>query len=100
MTPVVIDYGSAMLKGGISGDDEPLTCFATVTGRHRYGMDNRCVCGSEALIRKGSLRLSYSMERGNINNSNDTASLIRHFFSELKVNPSEQPCLITERNFD
>lgn len=52
--------------------------------------------GEEALDRKDFLKLSYPMKHGIVQNWEDMIKIWDYCFDrELKINPSNQPCLLT-----
>ena len=65
------------------------------------GMNNKEVyVGSEALSKKGVLQICYPIEHGIVNNWDNMTKIWAHCFqNELRVTPSEQPCLLTEGKY-
>ena len=100
---IIIDNGSGIVKGGLSGDEAPRSIFPNVVGKPKnaaivVGADNKeCYLGSEALNKKGVLKLSYPIEHGIIQDWQDMEKVWHHcFYSELLVDTAEQPLLISE----
>lgn len=99
---VVIDNGSGMIKAGIAGEDAPKAYFPSVVGLPRFekihGADEKdFYVGHEAIKKRGLLALEYPIEDGNIKNWEHMRKIWHHcYYSELKVDPSDQPVLITE----
>ncbi|WP_219061451.1 actin family protein [Pseudomonas sp. UMAB-08] len=95
---IVIDIGSSTMKVGFAGEDSP-TVFPTVVGRPEAADANQkaVYVGEEALAKRDTLKLSYPVEHGFINDWDDFEFILRHVFdSVLKVNPAEYEILCTE----
>lgn len=99
---VVIDNGSGMIKAGIGGEDAPRTTFPAIVGVTKFarvnpGDDKDIFVGNEALAKKALLTISYPIENGIVKNWPDMEKVWHEtFYSEVKVDPGEQPCLLTE----
>lgn len=100
---IIIDNGSGIVKGGLSGDEAPRSIFPNVVGKPKnqaivVGADNKeCYLGKEAQTKKGVLKLSYPIEHGVIKDWQDMEKVWHHcFYSELLVDTAEQPLLISE----
>lgn len=92
-----------MFKAGLSGDDAPRSSFPSVVGRPKYqnimvGMNYKySYVGEEALYKKYGLKFNYPVERGIVTNWENMAKIWHHcFYNELRVTPSEHPCLLIE----
>jgi len=103
ITPVVIDNGTGMVKAGFAGDDAPRCVFPSLVGVPRgkqcmVGMARKDLyIGDEAQSRRGMLKLRYPLEHGVVHSWDDMTALWHHtFYNELRVDPSEQPILLTE----
>eukprot|EP00825_Cyclidium_porcatum_P036650 TRINITY_DN3918_c0_g3_i4.p1 TRINITY_DN3918_c0_g3~~TRINITY_DN3918_c0_g3_i4.p1 ORF type:complete len:441 (-),score=97.88 TRINITY_DN3918_c0_g3_i4:265-1587(-) len=101
--PVVIDNGSGMCKAGLAGDDGPRASFPSIVGRPKQkgtmvGMEQKdYYLGEEAQAKKGILSLKYPIAHGIIDNWSDMEAIWHHcFYTELRVEPSDHPCLMTE----
>jgi actin len=56
-----------------------------------------CFVGDDAQSKRGILTLNYPIEHGIINNWDDMEKIWHHcFYTELRVEPSERPCMLTE----
>lgn len=95
--PVVFDNGSGLFKVGFAGDDAPYSIFPAIVGRGTDTTRNPYV-GDEAQSKKGVRHISYPMEAGGyITNWEDMERIWHHsFYKELRVDPEEQPILLTE----
>lgn len=53
--------------------------------------------GEEAFAKKGMLNLKYPVEHGIVDNWTDMENIWNHcYYNELRVDPSEHPCMLTE----
>ncbi|EFA84937.1 actin [Heterostelium album PN500] len=92
---VVIDNGSGFTKVGFSGGNAPHTIMPTIVGRSKYSNDT--YVGNEAQLKRDILNLSNPMQYGYINNWDSMQKIWNHTFADiLKVEPEEQPVLLTE----
>ncbi|MGQ4891890.1 MAG: actin, cytoplasmic 2 [Candidatus Njordarchaeia archaeon] len=102
---IVVDIGTGYTKVGFAGEDVPRSVFATVVGYPKfeavfpeseaYGLEY--YVGREAIHMKGVLRLIWPLRHGIITDWKAWEKIIHHiFYRELRVNPQEQPLLITE----
>jgi len=56
-----------------------------------------CYVGDKAQRKRGILSLSYPIKQGVVTNWDDMENIWHHtFFNELRVNPEEQPVMLTE----
>lgn len=99
---VVIDNGSGMIKAGVGGEDAPRVNFPSVVGKPRFERvqmesDKELFIGNDAIAKKGLLTLEYPLENGIVKNW-EYMSKIWHYtyYTELKIDPTEQPVLLTE----
>ncbi|MEN2497407.1 MAG: hypothetical protein MHMPM18_001793 [Marteilia pararefringens] len=100
---IVIDNGSGRVKAGRSGDDAPSIVFAALVGKPRFknemvGMGQKDeFVGDEAQSRRGILTLRYPIGHGIVNDWEGMEKIWHHtFYNELRVDPAEQGCLLTE----
>jgi actin beta/gamma 1 len=102
-SPLVIDNGSGMCKAGFAGDEAPRSVFPSIIGhaKHDIGMigieDNGPFIGDEAQCKRGILSIQYPIEHGIVTNWDDMEKIWHHaFHHELRVNPEDQPVMLTE----
>ncbi|XP_037683027.1 actin-related protein T3 [Choloepus didactylus] len=100
--PVVIDNGSGTIKAGLAGCREPQFVYPNITGRVKNqtwaaeGVQELFV-GDQAQERRGSLAISYPVERGLITSWADMEIMWKHIYGHnLKLKPCDGPVLITE----
>lgn len=99
---VVIDNGSSTIKAGIGGEDSPKAYFPTVVGIPRfekmYGIDEKdFFVGNQAISKRGVLALERPVKNGVVKDWEHMRKVWHHcFYSELKIDPADQPLLITE----
>ncbi|MFX0064744.1 MAG: actin, cytoplasmic 2 [Candidatus Hermodarchaeota archaeon] len=105
LRPVVLDNGTRISKNGFAGEDEPRSAFPTLIGYPKYPTivmhtyySSRLIVGDEALALYDVLNLLYPMVRGTINNW-EAMEKIWHYslYSDLRIDPSEHPVLLTDR---
>jgi actin len=96
----VIDNGSGFMKAGMSGPAEPSCIFPSVIGTPLYkGGDDGAdkYIGEQALAKRAVLHLSFPVAHGIVTNWDDMTDIWKHTYSnELRKNPQEQACLLTE----
>jgi len=100
---IVIDNGTGMIKAGRSTDEAPSVIFANVVGRplgdgsrFRDGEVEDLYIGADAQERAGLLAMDFPIQNGKVSNWDDMEAVWRHTFRECKVEPGDQPCLVTE----
>lgn len=93
----MIDIRLGFTRAGFAGDDAPKTVFPSIVGRPRHQEGgNQIFVGEEAESKRADLTLKYPVEHGIITNWDDYEIILKHIFSELEVDPSKHPILITE----
>jgi actin beta/gamma 1 len=86
---IILDNGSWSCKAGFSGDDGPRKIISSVIGRPRHasvdmGEEARDgLIGTDALAKRGVLRLAYPIEHGLVHNWDDMEKI--WFVSWLRV---------------
>lgn len=99
---VVIDNGSGMIKAGLAGEEAPKAYFPSVIGFPRYekipgSEDKDFHIGQDAINKRGVLNLEYPLESGIVKNWDHMTKVWYYtYMSELKIDPENQPVLVTE----
>ena len=107
---IVVDNGSSTIKAGIAGNDAPSAVFSSAVGyaKHRkhsalysdLNQNDRYV-GDELSAMSGVVTMNYPIKRGIVTNWDDMEKIWKYiFYSELKVDPSENRVLYTESPFN
>lgn len=103
--PIVLDNGTGISKNGYAGEDQPRSVFPTLIGTPKYekGMIDvgtyarEYYIGSEAMELKGLLKLDFPIEHGVVEDWTAMEKIWHYtFFTDLRVDPSEHPILLTE----
>ncbi|KAJ3678164.1 hypothetical protein LUZ60_001967 [Juncus effusus] len=100
--PLVLDFGSGMVKAGFAGDDAPKAVLPTIVGRSLNSMvmagmgENNIYVGDEAQSKRGVLTLKYPIEHGIATDWDDMEKIYHTLFNELHVAPEERPVLLSE----
>jgi len=102
----MVDIGSYNIKAGFSGEDAPKVLMPTVLGRAKskgllVGMDQKDIfVGNEALSKKVALNLVYPVEKGAIEEdeeSEDMDEVLKHLMNtELKCSFEDQKVMLSE----
>lgn len=99
---VVIDNGSGWIKAGFAGEERPRMVFPAVVGVSKEADATTWVgcqgvsVGDDALAEQDALTIKYPVVNGVVHDWDAMEALWRHVFSELRVDPSECPVLMTE----
>mmetsp|Transcript_39254 Transcript_39254/g.73230 ORF Transcript_39254/g.73230 Transcript_39254/m.73230 type:complete len:378 (-) Transcript_39254:37-1170(-) len=100
---IIIDNGSGHVKAGIADEEAPRCVFPAVVGKPKHdalmpGTENKeLFLGDEAVGKRGVLQLSYPIEHGIVKDWSELEKVWHHtFFDALRVNPEDQPCVVTE----
>lgn len=99
---IVIDNGSGLIKAGQAGDDTPGVVFPSLVGfpKKKAGLrdssEKEIYVGEEAQLRRGTLRLDYPLEHGNVGLWEVMERVWRYTFEDkLGVSPEEHPVLLS-----
>ena len=85
-----------MIQGGFAGDDEPRSIFPACINHPKDGRNEKYVGATPVRCTP-----EYPIKRGIIENWDDMESIWRHLFeTELKIDPSDFPVLLTETLFN
>ena len=95
------------MKAGFAGDDAPRSVFKNVVGHPKVpqvlvGLDQKEVyVGHEAEKRRGVLKMSNPVQRGQVKDWKDITRVLHTiFFNDLQVIPEEYGILLTENPFN
>ena len=102
---IVLDNGTGISKNGYAGEDQPRSVFPTVIGSPKFenimpevkDYAREWYIGHEAIEMKGLLRLNYPIEHGAVSDWPSMEKIWHYtFFTDLRVDPSEHPVVLTE----
>ena len=102
---VVVDIGTGYTKAGFAGEDWPRSVFPSVVGYPKYDVvmpeaetyAMEFYVGREAVHMRGVMRLVWPIRHGIITDWRSWEKIIHHvYYKELRVNPQDQPLLVTE----
>jgi len=102
---LVIDIGSGICKAGFAGEELPRAVFPSIVGRPTSSMvsvmagtgHKDSYVGDAAQKMRGVLTLRYPLEHGIVLHWEDMEKIWHHtFYNELRVDPREQPVMLTE----
>lgn len=100
---VVIDNGTATIKGGFSDSDSPKCRIPTIVGhgRHKGAMSSLglkdCYVGSQAQHLRGILSITHPIRQGVVQSWDDLETIWTHIVeNELKTEAAAQPMLVTQ----
>ncbi|MFO7796199.1 MAG: actin, cytoplasmic 2 [Promethearchaeati archaeon] len=103
--PLVIDNGTGISKNGYGGEDQPRSVFPTVLGKPKYGnimmelkdFAREWYVGQDAMEMKGVMKLNFPISHGKVMDWPAMERIWHYtFYSDLRVDPSEHPVLLTE----
>ncbi|MFI2238652.1 rod shape-determining protein [Streptomyces chrestomyceticus] len=94
----VIDLGSANVRAGFAGEDAPRTVFSDIVGTPKDARASRRVyVGDEARGMSSTLHIVHPVRNGSVTDQSGVEAVLRHaLVDELRIEPSEQPVLVTE----
>lgn len=110
-SPIVIDNGSGFVKAGFSCTDRPSIVIPTMVGRPQDRVkeeeeaprkrqdkaEKEYFIGDEAKLKRGTLAVSYPIEKRLIGSWDDMIRIWHHIFVDrLHTRPENHPVLMTE----
>jgi actin len=102
---IVLDNGTGITKCGFAGEDQPRSVFSTVIGIPKYGnifpeykhYTREYYIGEEAMELKGLMKLNFPISHGIVDDWSAMERIWHYtFYTDLRVDPSEHPVLLTE----
>lgn len=100
---IIIDNGTGYIKAGFSGTDSPAANFPSCIGKPKNqgimvgNQSQDYYVGSQAIEKKGVLKLKYPVEHGVVEDWDDMEKIWQYCFTqELRIDPSEYNVLLTE----
>ncbi|MHA1729361.1 MAG: zinc-ribbon domain-containing protein [Promethearchaeota archaeon] len=102
---VIIDIGESFVKVGFAGEEEPVQIFPTIIGKAKYrhvmqtqgGQQEELYVGNDCMDRRGVLKLSYPISRGNIMDWDSYYQILTHiFYNILRIDPKYANVLYAE----
>jgi actin len=105
LKPIVLDNGTGITKNGYAGEDQPRSVFPTVIGKPKYEnifpeykhYTREYYIGEEAVELGGLMKLLFPIEHGIVDDWTAMERLWHYtFYTDLRVDPSEHPVLLTE----
>ncbi|MFX0090621.1 MAG: hypothetical protein ACFFBD_02570, partial [Candidatus Hodarchaeota archaeon] len=103
--PLVIDNGSGYSKIGFAGEDSPRSVFPTLLGYLKSPTpmsnvghsDHEYYVGEEVQLLQSVLKVVYPLKRSILTDWGAMEKIWHYiFYTELHVDPSEHPVLLTE----
>lgn len=94
--PVVVDFGTSLIKAGLAGESTPSIVFPPIVGKGK-GKRDRCFFGESAIYCRGEVDLSYPIFQGTIADWDDVERIWSHlFYNEFRIPPEDRSLLFTE----